>query len=110
MALVACAWLVLLAVATVGGREISAFSMFYNLPITLAFGALALDLAVRGAGPRRHARTAYASLLLIWAVGGALLTQPANCRRARPLIRQRRAYPGWPQSKGHGARFESQVV
>ena len=43
MLLVAVAWLALFAYAAARGRNIPPFSVFYNLPITLAFGALAFD-------------------------------------------------------------------
>jgi len=47
MLCVVFAWLALFAYAAAKGRNISLFSVFYNLPITLAFGALAFDLLNR---------------------------------------------------------------
>jgi hypothetical protein len=74
MAFVAVAWVALLAAAALRGRYVPAFSVSYNLPISLAFGALALDLAVRSAemGPKRGLQ-AHGPVLVVWAAGGVLL-------------------------------------
>jgi hypothetical protein len=74
MMLVAAAWVALLALAAVRGREIPAFSIAYNLPITLVFGALGLDLAIRAAdvGARR-ALVMYGPVIGVWAAGAVVL-------------------------------------
>jgi hypothetical protein len=72
--LVVFAWAALLAAAAVRGREIAAFSILYNLPITLVFGSLGFDLVIRGvqAGPRRLL-AAHGPVLLAWAGGAVVL-------------------------------------
>jgi hypothetical protein len=74
MALVAAAWVVLLLAAVARGRGIPPFSLAYNVPITLAFGALALDIIVRivGLGWARFARE-HAALAIVWAIGAVVL-------------------------------------
>ena len=50
------------------------FSVFYNLPITLAFSALAFDLLSRSLTlGRTRLFKHHGVLLLVWSVGGALL-------------------------------------
>jgi hypothetical protein len=74
MALGAGAWVVLLLVATARGRTIAPFSLAYNVPITLAFGALAFDILVRVAtlGRARFIRE-HAGLAAAWAIGAVVL-------------------------------------
>jgi len=73
-ALVAVAsWAGLLGLLVVRGRTPSAFSVFYNLPISVVFAALAAILVsslVRA--PVSYAREHY-PLLVAWGLGGVLL-------------------------------------
>jgi hypothetical protein len=74
MTLVAAAWIALMALAAVRGRQVPAFSVVYNLPITLVFGALGLDLAIRAAdvGVRRALIT-HGPVITVWSAGAVLL-------------------------------------
>ena len=74
MALVTASWVLLLLATLARGGEIPPFFLAYNVPITLAFGALALDMLVRVVvlGWARFARE-HGVLTLVWATGGVIL-------------------------------------
>ena len=67
------AWLALLVLLLMRERPPSAFSVFYNLPISVTFSALAAHLvASLVRAPASYAREHY-PLLIAWGLGGVLL-------------------------------------
>jgi hypothetical protein len=74
MALVLVAWVAVLAMAAVRGRSVPWFSIGYNLPITLAFGAFATNLVVVAftLGGRRFL-SLHGPVILVWSLGAMVL-------------------------------------
>ncbi len=68
------AWLALLGGASLRGRPVPWFSIWYNVPITTAFGAMTLQLAASILRlPPSTFLARHLGILLAWLLGGLLL-------------------------------------
>src|SRR5512145_2875011 len=68
------AWLLLVVALLLRGRSLPWFSLSYNIPITLAFGAMATHAmaAALRLGPRRFVAT-HAGMITAWTLGALVL-------------------------------------
>ncbi len=68
------AWCGMAALLLVRGKSIPWFSFWYNMPITLVFGSMALHLAASALHPPRpHLLARHAGVIVAWTLGATVL-------------------------------------